>query len=125
MLDKLLKRTDTYYGGAENVVITWVDKNLELIYETVDSNDGTTVKMKESDIVFHHYTNENNTNTEILEGDFVIDGNSLEVIYTDSGLAAHPNLKSSSTNDDTGLRTVTYNNGDSFTVAQNGTITKL
>lgn len=124
----LLKRTDNYYGGSENVVVTLVDTSLSLIYETLDGNEkeGTSVKFTELNKNLHHYTNEDSTNSSVETVTIPIVGKSLETIYTaENGFQEHPNLQSSSTNEETEIRTVTYTNGDSFSIALTGQITKL
>tara|TARA_B100000212_G_scaffold342581_1_gene330854 strand:+ start:14424 stop:14810 length:387 start_codon:yes stop_codon:yes gene_type:complete len=124
----LLKRTDDYYGGSENVVVTLIDTSLDLVYEKLDGNDkeGTSVKVTELNQNLHHYTDEDSTNSSVETVTIPIVGKSLETIYTaENGFQEHPNLQSSSTNEETELRTVTYKNGDSFSIAISGQITKL
>ena len=124
----LLKRTNNYYGGSENVVVTLVDSLLDLTYEKLEGNDkeGTSVKFTELNKILHHYTDEDSTNSSVENVTIPIVGKSLETIYTaENGFEEHPNLQSSSTNEETEIRTVTYKNGDSFSIAISGQITKL
>ena len=124
----LLKRTNNYYGGSENVVVTLVDSSLDLTYEKLEGNDkeGTSVKFTELNKILHHYTDEDSTNSSVENVTIPIVGKSLETIYTaENGFEEHPNLQSSSTNEETEIRTVTYKNGDSFSIALTGQITKL
>lgn len=124
----LLKRTNNYYGGSENVVVTLVDSSLDLTYEKLEGNDkeGTSVKFTELNKILHHYTDEDSTNSSVENVTIPIVGKSLETIYTtENGFEEHPNLQSSSTNKETETRTVTYKNGDSFSIAISGQITKL
>ena len=63
----LLKRTNNYYGGSENVVVTLVDSSLDLTYEKLEGNDkeGTSVKFTELNKILHHYTDEDSTNSSV------------------------------------------------------------
>tara|TARA_B100000902_G_C26791795_1_gene660203 strand:+ start:62 stop:457 length:396 start_codon:yes stop_codon:yes gene_type:complete len=129
---KLLIRTDTLYGGVENVVLATVQGELTFNY----TSDGVQVFHSLSDSVLHTYTAENNSNSHVKDqGDADNDNEfppffkTLEFTYTsDAGFKAHPNLKSSeeSTTDGVTIRTVTYTDGTSFSLSYaTGAITKL
>tara|TARA_Y100000361_G_C11160308_1_gene346864 strand:- start:114 stop:503 length:390 start_codon:yes stop_codon:yes gene_type:complete len=127
---KLLIRTDTLYGGVENVVLATVQGELTFNY----TNDGVQVLHSPSDTVLHTYTAENNSNSHVLDKndtdhDFPPFFKTLEFTYTaDAGFTAHPNLQSSeeSTTDGVTIRTVTYTDGTSFSLSYaSGAITKL
>ena len=127
---KLLIRTDTLYGGVENVVLATVQGELTFNY----TNDGVQVLHSPSDTVLHTYTAENNSNSHVLDKndtdhDFPPFFKTLEFTYTaDAGFTAHPNLQSSeeSTTDGVTIRTVTYSDSTSFSLSYaSGAITKL
>ena len=129
---KLLIRTDTLYGGVDNVVIATVQGELTFNY----TSDGVQVFHSLSDSVLHTYTAENDSNSHVKDQGEAVNDNefppffkTLEFTYTpDAGFKAHPNLKSSeeSTTDGVTIRTVTYTDGTSFSLSYaTGAITKL
>lgn len=129
---KLLIRTDTLYGGVENVVLATVQGELTFNY----TSDGVQVLHSPSDTVLHTYTTENDSNSHVLDHASASNDNefpeffkTLEFTYTDdAGFTAHSNLESSeeSTTDGVTIRTVTYTDGTSFSLSYaSGAITKL
>jgi hypothetical protein len=129
---KLLIRTDTLYGGVDNVVLATVQGELTFNY----TSDGVQILHSLSDTVLHTYTAENDSNSHVLDqGDADNDNEfppffkTLEFTYTaDAGFTAHSNLESSeeSTTDGVTIRTVTYTDGTSFNLSYaSGAITKL
>lgn len=136
---KLLVRTDEYYGGSANVVVTYVDDSLDL----TQSDDGTSVVVIEPSVTLFTYSLENETNSNVVDikekydGSFAEESNpdffpkqlsSLEYVYDDVNgvFSEHPNLVSSEQDEGDRTRTITYSNGDVFTVSrETGEISKV
>ena len=136
---KLLVRTDEYYGGSANVVVTYVDDSLDL----TQSDDGTSVVVIEPSVTLFTYSLENETNSNVVDirekydESFAEESNpdffpkqlsSLEYVYDDVNgvFNEHPNLVSSEQDEGDYTRTITYSNGDVFTVSRDtGEISKV
>ena len=136
---KLLVRTDEYYGGSANVVVTYVDDSLDL----TQSDDGTSVVVIEPSVTLFTYSLENETNSNVVDikekydESFAEESNpdffpkqlsSLEYVYDDVNgvFNEHPNLVSSEQDEEDRTRTITYSNGDVFTVSrETGEISKV
>ena len=136
---KLLVRTDEYYGGSANVVVTYVDDSLDL----TQSDGGTSVVAIEPNVTLFTYSLENETNSNVVDirekydESFAEESNpdffpkqlsSLEYVYDDVNgvFNEHPNLVSSEQDEGDYTRTITYSNGDVFTVSRDtGEISKV
>ena len=136
---KLLVRTDEYYGGSTNVVVTYVDDSLDL----TQSDGGTSVVAIEPNVTLFTYSLENETNSNVVDirekydESFAEESNpdffpkqlsSLEYVYDDVNgvFNEHPNLVSSEQDEGDHTRTITYSNGDVFTVSRDtGEISKV
>tara|TARA_B100000073_G_C23502299_1_gene480257 strand:- start:40 stop:462 length:423 start_codon:yes stop_codon:yes gene_type:complete len=136
---KLLLRTDDYYGGSTNVVVTYVDNSLDL----TQSDGGTSVVAIEPNVTLFTYSLENETNSNVVDirekydESFAEESNpdffpkqlsSLEYVYDDVNgvFNEHPNLVSSEQDEGDYTRTITYSNGDVFTVSRDtGEISKV
>tara|TARA_B100000287_G_scaffold283220_1_gene266867 strand:+ start:121 stop:543 length:423 start_codon:yes stop_codon:yes gene_type:complete len=136
---KLLLRTDEYYGGSTNVVVTYVDDSLDL----TQSDGGTSVVAIEPNVTLFTYSLENETNSNVVDirekydESFAEESNpdffpkqlsSLEYVYDDVNgvFNEHPNLVSSEQDEGDYTRTITYSNGDVFTVSRDtGEISKV
>ena len=96
---KLLIRIDTLYGGVNNVVLATLQGELTFNY----ASDGVQVLHSPSDTVLHTYTEENDSNSHVLDHASASNDNefppffkTLEFTYTDdAGFTAHSNLESS------------------------------